>query len=143
MKYADEVVEAAQSSAKYLDDVRARVKSGAKLVDGSDGKWVNGVIYDEINLVNLNDGQSVKLLDKDKAYDIEYRMPKIGTDFGKIGILVESPGTKVDWTLQTDHGAKRMTERGVTKDMVNSWVKDGLAFSQGGWNGRLFSYGDS
>ncbi|WP_162859631.1 DUF4258 domain-containing protein, partial [Listeria goaensis] len=63
---------------------------------------------------------------------------KIGESFGKSGTLVKNPGTKIDWSKVTDHGLKRMDERGVTKKNVESWVKNGKALEQAGGNKHLF-----
>lgn len=54
-----------------------------------------------------------------------------GTSFGKLGTLIENDGQQiVDWTKTTAHGLKRMAERGVTKDMIELWVKTGKALQQ-------------
>ncbi len=63
---------------------------------------------------------------------------KIGESFGKSGTLVKNPGIKIDWSKVTDHGLKRMDERGVTKKNVASWVKNGKALEQAGGNKHLF-----
>jgi pyocin large subunit-like protein len=66
-------------------------------------------------------------------YFIEY-----GHDFGKLGTYVKNPGLKVDWSKTTLHGAERMKERGVSSEMVETWVKDGKALSQD--NGNRYAF---
>ena len=54
-----------------------------------------------------------------------------GTSFGKLGILIENGGQQIiDWTKTSIHGLERMVERGVTKDMIELWVKTGKALQQ-------------
>jgi len=57
----------------------------------------------------------------------------LGTNFGKLGTLVKNDGTRViDWAGTTSHGMRRMTERGVTQNMANSWVRTGQSLQQSG-----------
>lgn len=56
----------------------------------------------------------------------------IGTNLGKLGTLVENPGIKVIWSSATSHALSRMTERGVTNEMVENWVANGKALQQAG-----------
>ena len=56
----------------------------------------------------------------------------LGTNFGKMGTVVEHPGIKVDWSKSMIHGPERMLQRGVTKRVVNSTVRRGIALSQAG-----------
>lgn len=56
---------------------------------------------------------------------------KLGTSFGKLGTLVENPSIKVNWDTYAEHGFERMAQRGVTKEMVDSWVANGKALQQG------------
>ena len=54
-----------------------------------------------------------------------------GTDFGKLGTLIENTGRRiVDWANITYHGLQRMLERGVTQQDVELWVKYGKALQQ-------------
>jgi len=56
-----------------------------------------------------------------------------GTSFGKLGTLIINDGKQVvDWANTTAHGLQRMLERGVTQEMVNTWVKTGKALQQTG-----------
>ncbi|WP_410514027.1 RHS repeat-associated core domain-containing protein [Paenibacillus sp. BR2-3] len=75
-----------------------------------------------------------------KAMKVEgtIKVAKIGDSFGKAGTLVENPGTKIDWSKVTSHGLERMTLRGVTKEMAESWVRNGKALSQNNGSKHLF-----
>lgn len=63
---------------------------------------------------------------------------EIGDSFGKAGILVEHPGTKIDWSNVSSHALERMNERGVTKEAAESWVENGKALSQNNGSKHLF-----
>ncbi|WP_374018210.1 hypothetical protein ABU162_30080 [Paenibacillus thiaminolyticus] len=65
-------------------------------------------------------------------------LAKIGDSFGKSGILVNHPGTKIDWTKVSNHGLERMTQRGVTQSMAEKWVKNAKALSQSQGSKHLF-----
>ena len=54
-----------------------------------------------------------------------------------MGTLVEDPSISVNWNSFAEHGLERMAQRGVTKEMVDSWVANGKALQQGG-NKYLF-----
>ena len=56
----------------------------------------------------------------------------MGTNFGKIGTVVKHPGVKVNWSKGMIHGSERMLQRGVTRRIVNSTVRRGIALSQAG-----------
>ena len=57
----------------------------------------------------------------------------LGTDFGKLGTLIANNGRQViDWYRTTRHGFLRMSERGVTRNMVETWVRTGKALQQAG-----------
>lgn len=57
----------------------------------------------------------------------------LGTSFGKLGTLIANNGQQIiNWSRTTLHGMQRMTERGVTKNMVEAWVKTGKALQQAG-----------
>lgn len=49
-----------------------------------------------------------------------------------MGKYVENPNLKVDWDAFAEHGWQRMEKRGVTQDMVESWVQNGKTLSQNG-----------
>ncbi|MGD1819839.1 MAG: hypothetical protein ACPKOI_08185, partial [Pleomorphochaeta sp.] len=61
-----------------------------------------------------------------------------GDDFGKMGVYTKNPGVKVDWSQYAEHGFERMTERGLTKNMIESIVQDGKVLTQNG--GSKFAY---
>lgn len=48
-----------------------------------------------------------------------------------MGTLVENPSINVNWDAYAEHGLDRMAQRGVTKEMVDSWVSNGKALQQG------------
>lgn len=56
---------------------------------------------------------------------------ELGTSFGKMGTLVENPSIKVNGNSFAEHGLERMTQRGVTTEMLDSWVANGKALQQG------------
>lgn len=57
----------------------------------------------------------------------------LGTDFGKLGTIIANNGRQViDWYRTTRHGFLRMSERGVTRNMVETWVRTGKALQQAG-----------
>jgi hypothetical protein len=63
---------------------------------------------------------------------------QIGDTFGKSGTLVENPGTQINWSNSSNHALERMQERGVTKEMADSWVENGKALSQNNGSKHLF-----
>ena len=56
----------------------------------------------------------------------------LGTEFGKLGTLVQNPNITVNWSITTTHGMQRMAERGVTQSMVEQWVQTGKVLGQAG-----------
>jgi len=65
-------------------------------------------------------------------------LAKIGDSFGKSGVLVNHPGTRIEWSKVSNHGLERMGQRGVTQSMAESWVKNGKALSQNNGSKHLF-----
>ncbi|SEI79682.1 WXG100 family type VII secretion target [Paenibacillus polymyxa] len=63
---------------------------------------------------------------------------QIGDTFGKSGTLVENPGTQINWSNSSNHALERMQERGVTKEMADSWVENGKTLSQNNGSKHLF-----
>ena len=63
---------------------------------------------------------------------------KYGDTFGKMGEYVEKPDVKVDWSQYADHGTSQMQARGITPEMVDSYVANGKALSQN--NGAKFAF---
>ena len=59
-----------------------------------------------------------------------------GDDFGKMGQYVEHPDVEVDWSQYFQHGLEQMEKRGLTKEMVDSFVKKALSQS----NGEKFAF---
>lgn len=55
---------------------------------------------------------------------------KYGDKFGKMGKYVKNPGTKVDWSKYAEHGMDRLAERGMSKELVDSIVRNGKALEQ-------------
>ena len=55
-----------------------------------------------------------------------------------MGVYVENPGIKVNWSKYAEHGLERMQERGMTMDMINSVINNGKVLSQNG--GNKFAY---
>ena len=54
----------------------------------------------------------------------------LGTQFDKLGKLVSNPEIAVDWANATAHGLERMAERGVTQEMVQTWMSTGKVLQQ-------------
>ncbi|MFN6738125.1 LysM peptidoglycan-binding domain-containing protein, partial [Enterococcus gallinarum] len=63
---------------------------------------------------------------------------KYGEDFGKMGIYVEHPNIKVDWSKHSVHGLERLEQRGLSKQQVEDFIKDGKVLSQN--NGEKFAF---
>ncbi|MDP9676562.1 hypothetical protein J2W97_002557 [Paenibacillus jamilae] len=63
---------------------------------------------------------------------------QIGDTFGKSGTLAENPGTQIDWSNSSNHALERMQERGVTKEMADSWMENGKTLSQNNGSKHLF-----
>ena len=60
----------------------------------------------------------------------------LGTDFGKLGVLIKNKGQQVvNWAVSNSYALGRMSERGVTQSMVDLWVRTGYALQQ--TNGRI------
>lgn len=55
---------------------------------------------------------------------------KYGDSFGKLGTYTKNPKISVDWAKTTTHASKRMMDRGMSKSLVESIVKNGKAFAQ-------------
>ncbi|MCT4583780.1 MAG: DUF4258 domain-containing protein [Peptostreptococcaceae bacterium] len=58
------------------------------------------------------------------------KVAKVGDKIKDLGKLVKHPGITVDWSKVTKHGLERMSERNVTKSMVETFVKNGKAIKQ-------------
>ncbi|EAF8287062.1 hypothetical protein AYX57_13430 [Listeria monocytogenes] len=63
---------------------------------------------------------------------------EVGTDFGKIGKLVNHPNIKINWSEHSEHGMTRLKQRGLSKSQVDDFVERGKALSQNG--GEKFAF---
>lgn len=63
---------------------------------------------------------------------------EVGTDFGKIGKLVNHPNIKINWSEHSEHGMYRLKQRGLSKSQVDDFVERGKALSQNG--GEKFAF---
>ncbi|EMB1403224.1 LXG domain-containing protein [Listeria monocytogenes] len=63
---------------------------------------------------------------------------EVGTDFGKIGKLVNHPNIKINWSEHSEHGMSRLRQRGLSKSQVDDFVERGKALSQNG--GEKFAF---
>ncbi|HDU3369569.1 TPA: LXG domain-containing protein [Listeria monocytogenes] len=63
---------------------------------------------------------------------------EVGTDFGKIGKLVNHPNIKINWSEHSEHGMSRLKQRGLSKSQVDDFVECGKALSQNG--GEKFAF---
>jgi hypothetical protein len=55
-----------------------------------------------------------------------------------MGTYVKNPETKVDWSQYAEHGYKRLAQRGMSKELVESIIKGGKTLSQNG--GAKFAF---
>ena len=74
-----------------------------------------------------------------KAASAAKKTFKYGDKVGEFGTYVKNPKIKVNWSQTTQHATQRMAERNMSKSAVNSIVKNGYAFSQGGGKYMLLS----
>ncbi|EHK4067335.1 LXG domain-containing protein [Listeria monocytogenes] len=63
---------------------------------------------------------------------------EVGTDFGKIGKLVNHPNIKINWSEHSEHEMSRLKQRGLSKSQVDDFVERGKALSQNG--GEKFAF---
>ena len=78
--------------------------------------------------------------EKEASWDSAEREGKVqyGEDFGKMGKYVKHPNIKVDWSQYHQHGLEQMKKRGLTREMVDEFVKNGKVLSQN--NGKKFVF---
>jgi len=57
---------------------------------------------------------------------------KIGTSFGKLGTLVKYKKITINWGNTTTHMIERMAERGMSKSLIESVIRNGKRLSQSG-----------
>ena len=74
-----------------------------------------------------------------KAASAAKKTFKYGDKVGEFGTYVKNPKIIVNWSQTTQHATQRMAERNMSKSAVNSIVKNGYAFSQGGGKYMLLS----
>jgi RHS repeat-associated protein len=54
-----------------------------------------------------------------------------GTSFSTMGTLIaQNPNITINWSAYAKHGLERMAERGITQQMVNTWVSTGKVLQQ-------------
>ncbi|EAC7116276.1 hypothetical protein BFS18_12440 [Listeria monocytogenes] len=63
---------------------------------------------------------------------------EVGTDFGKIGKLVNHPKIKINWSEYAEHGMSRLKQRGLSKSQVDDFVEHGKVLSQN--EGEKFAF---
>ncbi|ALU77505.1 TPA: LXG domain-containing protein [Listeria monocytogenes] len=63
---------------------------------------------------------------------------EVGTDFGKIGKLVNHPNIKINWSEYAEHGMSRLKQRGLSKSQVDDFVEHGKVLSQN--EGEKFAF---
>ncbi|HAB7565904.1 TPA_asm: hypothetical protein GYO92_06510 [Listeria monocytogenes] len=63
---------------------------------------------------------------------------EVGTDFGKIGKLVNHPNIKINWSEYAEHGMCRLKQRGLSKSQVDDFVEHGKVLSQN--EGEKFAF---
>ena len=97
----------------------------------------SGVDIDELSNLEWDSGQYVERIEIGGEGGTS-TLAQYGDDFGKMGIYVENPNIKVDWTQYVEHAAERMQQRGMTQEMVNNIVENGKVLSQN--NGNKFAY---
>lgn len=85
------------------------------------------------NAIDFVDGDVSKIVTEGTG-----KLAKYGDEFGSMGKYVKNPNIKLDWDSVTQHGMDRMVQRGVSKDMVNNWVKNGKTLLQD--NGNKFAF---
>jgi hypothetical protein len=57
---------------------------------------------------------------------------RYGDQIGRMGRYVRNPRTKVDWSQHSEHGFSRLAERGMSRELVDSIVRNGKALEQSG-----------
>ena len=81
----------------------------------------------------LGDGDASSLMSEQISLtEVNEGTAKLGDSFGKMGSYVNNPGIKVDWFQYAEHGYERIAKRGMSKEQVNTIVKNGKALSQNG-----------
>ncbi|HEL6579247.1 TPA: LXG domain-containing protein [Listeria monocytogenes] len=132
----------AQEEAELLQAVIQSVKKGRDPVTGQEISKAQGFsIISGLVFRYTAGGYKGK---KFKVYkDWLHRRKKnngveVGTDFGKIGKLVNHPNIKINWSEHSEHGMSRLKQRGLSKSQVDDFVERGKALSQNG--GEKFAF---
>lgn len=63
---------------------------------------------------------------------------KHGEDFGKMRTYMEHPNIKMNWSKHSVHGLERLEQRGLSKQQIENFIKDGKVLSQN--NGEKFAF---
>ncbi|MBP3285055.1 MAG: peptidoglycan-binding protein, partial [Clostridia bacterium] len=66
------------------------------------------------------------------------KVARYGEEFGKMGVYVENPNIKVNWSEISIHGMLRMEQRGINKELIDQIVNSGKVLSQNG--GSKYAY---
>ena len=53
-----------------------------------------------------------------------------GDKIGNLGVMVKNPNITPNWATANQHMFNRMDKYGITKEMFESWVKNGTAIQQ-------------
>lgn len=132
----------AQEEAKLLQAVIQSVKEGIDPVTGQEISKAQGFgIISGLVFRYTAGGYKGKKFKVSK--DWLHRRKKnngveVGTDFGKIGKLVNHPNIKINWSEHSEHGMSRLKQRGLSKSQVDDFVERGKALSQNG--GEKFAF---
>ncbi|EPB7456282.1 LXG domain-containing protein [Listeria monocytogenes] len=132
----------AQEEAELLQAVVQSVKEGIDPVTGQEISKaqgfgiISGLVFRYT--VGGYKGKKIKV-----SKDWLHRRKKnngveVGTDFGKIGKLVNHPNIKINWSEHSEHGMSRLKQRGLSKSQVDDFVERGKALSQNG--GEKFAF---
>lgn len=132
----------AQEEAELLQAVIQSVKEGIDPVTGQEISKAQGFgIISDLVFRYTAGGYKGKKFKVSK--DWLHRRKKnngveVGTDFGKIGKLVNHPNIKINWSEHSEHGMSRLKQRGLSKSQVDDFVERGKALSQNG--GEKFAF---
>lgn len=81
----------------------------------------------------LGEGDAPSLMPEQTSLaEANERTAKLGDSFGKMGSYVNNPGIKVDWLQYAEHGYERIAKRGMSKEQVDTIVKNGKVLLQNG-----------
>lgn len=132
----------AQEEAELLQAVIQSVKEGTDLVTGQEISKAQGFsITSGVIFYYVGGGYKGKKFKIPR--DWLHRRKKnngveVGTDFGKIGKLVNHPNIKINWSEYAEHGMSRLKQRGLSKSQVDDFVEHGKVLSQN--EGEKFAF---